>query len=146
MLSNKVPTERMIILVSIFKTENISTIFYKDYYKAIQHLTDKQFLRAVEHLIEFHDSQFFPIPSAFLKAVQDSRKEVQVTPETNRIEPNYVPCPPEVKELRIVEIPGIDIQADGGTQVKNTKEIGKISLVSVENKGKNNRRMYFTLD
>lgn len=54
--------------------------------------------------------------------------------------------PPEVKELRIVEIPGIDIQADGGTQVKNTSEIGKISLVSVENKGKNNRRMYYTVD
>ncbi|MBI2654936.1 alanyl-tRNA editing protein [Candidatus Woesearchaeota archaeon] len=54
--------------------------------------------------------------------------------------------PPEVKDLRIVEIPGIDIQADGGTQVKNTSEIGKISLVSVENKGKNNRRMYFTVD
>ena len=54
--------------------------------------------------------------------------------------------PPEVSELRIVEIPGIDLQADGGTQVKNTSEIGKISLVSVENKGKNNRRMYFTLD
>ena len=54
--------------------------------------------------------------------------------------------PPEVSELRIVEIPGIDIQADGGTQIKNTSEIGKISLVSVENKGKNNRRMYYTLD
>ena len=54
--------------------------------------------------------------------------------------------PPEVKELRIVEIPGIDLQADGGTQVKNTSEIGKISLVSVENKGKNNRRMYYTID
>ena len=54
--------------------------------------------------------------------------------------------PPEVKELRIVEIPGIDIQADGGTQVKNTSEIGKISLVSVENKGKNNRRMYYMVD
>ena len=54
--------------------------------------------------------------------------------------------PPEVKELRIVEIPGIDLQADGGTQVKNTSEIGQISLVSVENKGKNNRRMYFTLN
>ena len=53
--------------------------------------------------------------------------------------------PPEVKELRIVEIPGIDLQADGGTQVKNISEIGKISLVSVENKGKNNRRMYFTI-
>ena len=54
--------------------------------------------------------------------------------------------PPEVSELRIVEIPDIDLQADGGTQVKNTSEIGNISLVSVENKGKNNRRMYFTLD
>ena len=54
--------------------------------------------------------------------------------------------PPEVKELRIVEIPGIDLQADGGTQVKNTSEIGQISLVSVENKGKNNRRMYYTID
>jgi len=54
--------------------------------------------------------------------------------------------PPEVTELRIVEIPGIDIQADGGTQVKNTSEIGEISLVSVENKGKNNRRMYYTID
>ncbi|MBI2101291.1 alanyl-tRNA editing protein [Candidatus Woesearchaeota archaeon] len=53
--------------------------------------------------------------------------------------------PPEVTELRIVEIPGIDIQADGGTQVKNTSEIGEISLVSVENKGKNNRRMYYTI-
>ena len=54
--------------------------------------------------------------------------------------------PPEVEELRIVEIPGIDLQADGGTQVKNTSEIGQISLVSVENKGKNNRRMYYTID
>jgi len=54
--------------------------------------------------------------------------------------------PPEVNELRIVEIPGIDLQADGGTQVRNTSEIGMISLVSVENKGKNNRRMYYTLD
>ena len=54
--------------------------------------------------------------------------------------------PPEVKELRIVEIPGIDLQADGGTQVNNTSEIGQISLVSVENKGKNNRRMYYTIN
>ena len=54
--------------------------------------------------------------------------------------------PPEASELRIVEIPGIDMQADGGTQVRNTSEIGKITLISVENKGKNNRRMYYTLD
>ena len=54
--------------------------------------------------------------------------------------------PPEITELRIVEIPGIDIQADGGTQVNNTSEIGEISLVSVENKGKNNRRLYYTIN
>ena len=54
--------------------------------------------------------------------------------------------PPDVEELRIVEIPGVDLQADGGTQVENTKEIGKIVLLSLENKGKNNRRMYYTLE
>lgn len=54
--------------------------------------------------------------------------------------------PPNVEELRIVEIPGIDLQADGGTQVRNTSEIGEISLLSFENKGKANRRMYYTLE
>jgi len=51
--------------------------------------------------------------------------------------------PPEEKELRIVEIPGIDLQADGGPHVKNTNEIGEIRLVKIENKGKNQRRVYF---
>ena len=53
--------------------------------------------------------------------------------------------PPSVAELRIVEIPDVDLQADGGTQIANTREIGKVELLSMENKGKNNRRMYFTL-
>lgn len=53
--------------------------------------------------------------------------------------------PPSVEELRIVEIPGVDLQADGGTQVANTSEIGAVELVSMENKGKNNRRIYFTI-
>lgn len=51
--------------------------------------------------------------------------------------------PPEEQELRIVEIPGIDLQADGGPHVKNTAEIGKIALMKIENKGKNQRRLYF---
>lgn len=53
--------------------------------------------------------------------------------------------PPNVKELRIVEIPGIDLQADGGPHVNNTGEIGQISLLKVENKGKIQRRLYFTV-
>lgn len=51
--------------------------------------------------------------------------------------------PPQEKELRIVEIPTIDIQADGGPHVKNINEIGEILLVKIENKGKNQRRIYF---
>ena len=53
--------------------------------------------------------------------------------------------PPAVQELRIVEIVGYDTQADGGTHVKSTKEVGEIEVVSAENKGKNNRRVYFKL-
>ncbi len=53
--------------------------------------------------------------------------------------------PPNVKELRIVEIGDFDIQADGGTHVKTTKEIGRIEFLKAENKGKNNRRVYFRL-
>ncbi len=53
--------------------------------------------------------------------------------------------PPSLKELRIVEITGIDIQADGGTHVKNTSEIGIVKITKLENKGKNNRRIYFEI-
>ncbi len=53
--------------------------------------------------------------------------------------------PPDIEDLRIVEIPGIDLQADGGTHVKNIKEVGKLELIKLENKGKNNKRIYFKL-
>ena len=53
--------------------------------------------------------------------------------------------PPDVANLRIVEIVGVDRQADGGTHVKNLKEIGQIELLRTENKGKQNRRIYFKL-
>jgi misacylated tRNA(Ala) deacylase len=53
--------------------------------------------------------------------------------------------PPQEKELRIVEIPGVDVQADGGPHVKNTNEIGEIHLLKIENKGKNQRRVYFDI-
>jgi Ser-tRNA(Ala) deacylase AlaX len=53
--------------------------------------------------------------------------------------------PPDVKDLRIVEIEGYDLQADGGVHVKNLGEIGKIDPLKFENKGKSNRRMYFTI-
>ena len=53
--------------------------------------------------------------------------------------------PQDVHTLRIVEIPGIDLQADGGTHVKSLSEIGTIEFVKAENKGKDNRRVYYTV-
>lgn len=53
--------------------------------------------------------------------------------------------PPAVTELRIVSIEGVDTQADGGTHVNTLKEIGTIEFLKAENKGKNNRRVYYTV-
>lgn len=51
--------------------------------------------------------------------------------------------PPAEEKLRIVEIIGIDKQADGGLHVAHLNEIGRINLLKLENKGKTNRRMYY---
>jgi Ser-tRNA(Ala) deacylase AlaX len=53
--------------------------------------------------------------------------------------------PPDIPKLRIVELVNLDKQADGGTHVRNLNEVGRITLLKTENKGKNNRRIYFTL-
>jgi len=54
--------------------------------------------------------------------------------------------PPDVPQLRIVEIPGVDIQADGGPHVKNTREIGTIKILKIENRGKSKKRLYYTVE
>ena len=54
-------------------------------------------------------------------------------------------APPDVQELRIVEIEGYDVQADGGVHVNSLGEIVKVDPLKFENKGKTNRRLYFTI-
>jgi len=49
--------------------------------------------------------------------------------------------PPDLEVVRIVDIVGLDVQADGGTHVASTKQIGRMEVVKVENKGKANRRL-----
>jgi misacylated tRNA(Ala) deacylase len=49
--------------------------------------------------------------------------------------------PPDLAEVRIVDIVGLDTQADGGTHVASTREIGRIEVAKVENKGKGFRRL-----
>ena len=51
----------------------------------------------------------------------------------------------DIKEIRLVEIEEITIEACGGTHLKNTGEIKGIRIEKLQNKGKSNRRMYFTL-
>jgi Ser-tRNA(Ala) deacylase AlaX len=53
--------------------------------------------------------------------------------------------PPSLDVLRIVKIGDVDTQADGGVHVANTREIGEVVGLRTDNKGKNNRRMYFTV-
>ncbi|MEM4499715.1 MAG: alanyl-tRNA editing protein AlaXM [Sulfolobales archaeon] len=53
--------------------------------------------------------------------------------------------PPNVDSLRIVEIVGIDVQADGGPHVRNVSEIGEIVLINAENKGRKRKRLYYTV-
>ncbi len=54
--------------------------------------------------------------------------------------------PPSLEMLRIVQIGDVDTQADGGVHVGNTKEIGKVVGLRAENKGRSNRRLYFTVE
>jgi Ser-tRNA(Ala) deacylase AlaX len=53
--------------------------------------------------------------------------------------------PPSLEMLRIVQIGDVDTQADGGVHVKNTAEIGRVTGLKSDNKGKSNRRIYFTV-
>ena len=49
--------------------------------------------------------------------------------------------PPDLEVVRIVDIVGLDTQADGGTHVASTRQIGRIEVVKVESKGKGFRRL-----
>lgn len=53
--------------------------------------------------------------------------------------------PPDITHIRIVEIVGVDLQADGGTHVHSTREVGAITIGKRENKGRNNKRMELLL-
>ncbi|MHA1845009.1 MAG: alanyl-tRNA editing protein AlaXM [Promethearchaeota archaeon] len=71
-----------------------------------------------------------------------TREEVLKKPELARL---AMGLPKDIEKFRIVCIGDIDEQVDGGTHVKQLSEIGKINVIKTVNKGKQNRRVYFTL-
>jgi len=97
--------------------------------------TDREIFEAAVTKANQEASKAVPIKTYFV-----AREEALKMPGVVKLAERM---PPEEKELRIVEIPGIDMQADGGPHVKNTNEIGQIHLLKIENKGKNQRRVYF---
>ena len=92
------------------------------------------FVGRVEALVNDAIEHDYPIAVSFLPrstAVQDAdliRTKVSLIPET-------------VDEIRVVDIVGLDKQADGGTHVRSTKEVGTFRVVKTESKGKGNKRL-----
>jgi len=67
------------------------------------------------------------------------RAEALALPDIIRTQSNLIPA--DEDEIRIVDILGLDVQADGGTHVASTAQVGKLQVVKVESKGKANRRV-----
>ena len=67
------------------------------------------------------------------------REEAFALPDIIRTQSNLIPA--DEQEIRIVDIVGLDVQADGGTHVATTRQIGRVSVLKVESKGKANRRV-----
>ena len=72
------------------------------------------------------------------------REEALKNPDLIRTQVNLVPEWVEV--VRIVEIKDIDTQADGGTHVASTKEVGAVKITTHKSKGRQNKRIEFVLD
>ena len=92
------------------------------------------FAQTVEGLVNDALVADYPIAVSFLPrdtAIQDEdliRTKVNLIPES-------------VKEIRVVDIVGLDKQADGGTHVRSTAEVGRIKVLKTESKGKANKRI-----
>jgi len=71
------------------------------------------------------------------------RDEAFAIPDLIRTKINLLP--PGIEEIRTIEIVGLDLQADGGTHVANTREVGQIRVTGYESKGRINKRIRIEL-
>jgi misacylated tRNA(Ala) deacylase len=102
------------------------------------------------------DFEFDPLPEGFGATVEDlvNREleaarpiEVSFLPRETAVEDEDLirtkvnMIPESVKEIRVVDIVGLDKQADGGTHVQTTAEVGRVRVLKTESKGKGNKRI-----
>ena len=93
------------------------------------------------------------IEAAINKEVEAARDtQVKILPRAEAFEiPDLIRTkinllPEGITEVRTVEIEGLDLQADGGTHVANTQEVGRIRVANYKSKGKINKRIYVELE
>ncbi len=72
------------------------------------------------------------------------REEAFRIPDLIRTKINLLP--PQISEVRTIDIRGLDLQADGGTHVANTREVGRIRVTGHESKGRINKRLRIAVD
>jgi len=130
----------------------LATIMYRDYNALITGGNVYPEYDYDDYSIEIFDKKIFE--DAIAKANEIVKKNLEVKIYwLERDEAMKIPgivklasrLPPNVEKLRIVEIPDVDIQADGGPHVRNTHEIGEIVFIRAENKGRNRKRLYYTV-
>jgi misacylated tRNA(Ala) deacylase len=92
----------------------------------------------IEHLVNEALAEGRPV-----RVYELPREEALETPDLIRTQSNLVP--ERVKMVRIVEIEGTDTQADGGTHVANTEEVGEVEITAHKSKGRQNKRVEFVL-
>jgi misacylated tRNA(Ala) deacylase len=88
----------------------------------------------VEQLVNDEIAAGRPIEVSFLPRQTAVEDEDLIRTKVNMI-------PEAVKEVRVVDIVGLDKQADGGTHVRATDEVGRVRVVKTESKGKSNKRI-----
>lgn len=71
------------------------------------------------------------------------RDEALTIPDLIRTKINLLP--PGIAQIRTIEVVGLDLQADGGTHVANTREVGGLKVIGTRSKGKSNKRLEINL-
>ena len=92
------------------------------------------FAREVEEKINAEVAASRPVTTQILP-----RDEAMRIPDLIRTKINLLP--PAIQQVRIVDVNGLDLQADGGTHVATTNEVGRITVVGHESKGRINKRL-----
>lgn len=79
-----------------------------------------------------------------IRAYSLPREEAFAIPDVIRTATNLLP--PDIEVVRLVDIDGLDVQADGGTHVASTRQVGRMRVAKIENKGKGFRRIRIALE